>query len=880
MLAPKNFGPYKILNQIGSGGMGEVYRARDTRLDRLVAVKVLHSHLADQPGLRDRFEREARALAGLNHPHICALYDIGCENGVEYLVMEYLDGQSLEQKLEKGVLPIDQAIVWAMQIAEALDQVHRLGVLHRDIKPGNIMLTGSGVKLMDFGLAKMSLPRLTDDTLTAELVLTVDGALLGTLPYMAPELLMGNEADARTDIFAVGCVFYEMITGHRPFEGASQAELIAAILSSQPESPSVVRGQQGAVSPVLDHIVEQCLAKDPEERWQAARDLMLQLEWIGEGGGVYEAPRPPPRRKKLVPWSVSGVLAIALIALAAISFLGRAPPTESVELAMAPPENNIIQSFAISPDGSRVAFAASEAGKSHLWIRPLSSLEAKALPGTTDASYPFWSPDGQSLGFFADGKLKKIAVRGGSPQILCDAPIGNGGTWNGAGIIVFTPGIFTGLYRVPAVGGTPTPLTTLDSAAGENSHRWPWFLPDGRHYIFMSRSGESGIYLGDLTSGESHRLISNSTGAVYSPSGQSSSVGYLLFLRGDTLMAQVMDPQVSRVAGEPIPLSSHVISDSLRNWGSFSVSTNGRLVLHQFSKDTSNRRLVSLTRDGFQHGQALSEDNYVHVSLSPDGKQVALQRADGDLSETWLMDLASRRVARFAVHSTFPVWSGDGNRILMFTFRQGIFGLYHKAVNGADQSVLLLPSKEPKFTLDWSTNGRYVLYQQNNLKTRNDLMLLTLSGGAPVPYLQTNANEEDGKFSPDSRWIAFTSDEFGTREVYVQPFLSPNGVALSGPRWQISFSGGGKPVWRGDGKELFYLSANHDLMSVDISIDGSGVFKAGTPKLLFPTRISLNLTGQPYAVSANGRRILLLQPVETHPSPLTLVLNWKAVPGR
>jgi Tol biopolymer transport system component len=456
----------------------------------------------------------------------------------------------------------------------------------------------------------------------------------------------------------------------------------------------------------------------------------------------------------------------------------------------------------------------------------------------------------------------------------------NGGSWGKDGVIVFTPGIFTGLFRIPAAGGTPVALTTLDRGAGENSHRWPWFLPDGRRYLFMIRSNENWIYLGDLTSGESRKLISNNSGAVYSPPGQNSRSGFLLFVRANTLMAQALDLQAARVVGEPRPVSSHVFSDSLRNWGSFAASATGILVLHQFSGDISNRRLILLGRDGFQHGPALLEDNYVHVSLSPDEKQIALQRAGTDLSETWLMDLASRKASRFATNSTFPLWSHDGSRILLFTFRDGNFGLYHKAVNGADQSGVLLPSKEPKFPLDWSTDGRYVLYQQNNPKTRNDLMLLPLSGGAPVPYLQTAANEEDGKFSPDGRWVAYTSDEFGAREVYVQPFLPPNGAALAGPRWQISVKGGGKPMWRRDGKELFYLSADNTLMSVDIHDHGPGLFDAGRQKSLFPTRLNASIPGQPYAVSADGRRILILQPVETGPSPLTVVLNWTAVPGR
>ncbi|HSS45480.1 MAG TPA: protein kinase, partial [Thermoanaerobaculia bacterium] len=549
LAAGTRLGPYEITGALGAGGMGEVYRARDTRLERTVAVKVLPSHLSASPEVRQRFEREAKTISQLSHPHICALYDVGREGDTEYLVMELLEGETLSERLAKGPLPLEQTLRYGIETADALDKAHRQGIVHRDLKPGNVMLTKSGVKLLDFGLAKAMAPPAPRGSLTAlptQQGLTQEGTILGTFQYMAPEQLEGKETDTRSDIFAFGAVLYEMATGRKAFSGSSQASLITAIMSSEPASISSV---QPMTPPALDRVVKTCLAKDPDDRWQTAHDVMLQLKWIAEGGSQAGVPGPIVARRKSRERLAWGMAAVAfLMALAAVSaFLylqDRREAPRMVRSSILLPEKLRFDlgtvPVAVSPDGRRIAFAASDAeGKKLLWVRSLDALSAQPLAGTDGACCPFWSPDGRFLGFFASGKLKKVEASGGPAQTLCDAPNNRGGTWNRAGEIAFAPAARDPIQRVPSSGGAATPATKLDSSRGEISHRWPFFLPDGRHFLYFAmgafygpKAVSNGIYVGSLDSQERRLLLRADSNVAYAPPG------YLLFLRERTLMAQ------------------------------------------------------------------------------------------------------------------------------------------------------------------------------------------------------------------------------------------------------------------------------------------------------------------------------------------------------
>ena len=852
--------------------MGNVYRARDTQLSRIIAVKIIRDGLAEDAALRARFEHEARALASLNHPHICSVFDVGRHGDIDYLVMEYLEGETLVARLARGPLPLDQALTVTIQIADALQAAHGKGLVHRDLKPANIMLTKSGAKLLDFGLAKQDRPREQSGVEAAQsTALTNPGMILGTFQYMAPEQLEAKDTDARSDLFAFGAVVYEMVTGRKAFEGVSQASLIAAIMTSEP--PPMAESQP-MISPALEHVVKRCLAKDPDERWQTARDLMLELEWLGEAG-EFEAEAVPEARRSLSPWTwiLLGVLALVSVGLIYTLVRGRTPEAASWKLSLLPPEKSTITSFAASPDGSSVVFAAGSAGKSLLWLRKLDSLEPVQLDGTEDASYPFWSPDGRSIGFFAQGHLKKVSVSGGATEILCDAAVGNGGSWNLDGVIIFTPGIFEGLYRIPSSGGSPVRLTKPDRAHGENSHRWPVFLPDGSHYIYMNRSEKSGVYLGKLNSPHSVRLFDNSSGAIYSAGSRGPA--HLLFSRADTLMAQAFDAAAGRMVGEAFQVAARVPADPLRSWGFFSVSANGRLIYEQLNPSAGSQRLIYQDRQGRQHGVDMASDDYVHIGISPDGRQAALQRAaGGDLAETWTLEFASKSMKRFAVAGTFPIWSPDGRRILLFSFRSGIFGLYHKAVNGADESRVLLPSREPKFPLDWSPDGRFILYRQSSPETGSHIWLLPLNDrDKPVALLNSSHGEWDAQFSPNGKWVAYTSDESGAREVYVRAFKG--GQPLSGPRWQISQHGGGKPKWRRDGQEIFFVAPDGQLMAAPVVNGGdSSILDSGSPQGLFQSRLSMINPGQDYTPAPDGKGFFVLQPRVGQSQPLVVMSNW------
>jgi len=889
-------GPYELLAPVGAGGMGEVYRAKDTRLERTVAVKVLPAHLSSSAESRQRFEREAKTISQLSHPHICALYDVGNQNGVEFLVMEYLEGETLSDRLLKGPLPFDQVLRFGIEIADALDKAHRQGIVHRDLKPSNVMLTKSGVKLLDFGLAKAmtsarpldaagreptaaALHPMADNQLSAlptEMSpLTQEGTILGTFQYMAPEQLEGKEADARTDIFALGAVLYEMATGKKAFSGKSQASLISSIMSADPPP---ISASQPMTLPGFDRIVRKCLAKDPEERWQSAADLGSELKWISERSQASAPPISISRatsRGRLFLWMA---LAVAMAALA-ITVLRREPTVSprKIRFTIPLPEGNTFGSFAqagtvaVSPDGRRLAFTAvPPGGRSALWVRDLDVLTPRVLPGTEGAALPFWSPDSRFIGYFAGGKMKRVDVSGGPPQTLCDAPSPSGGTWSSDGVILFSPDSNQPLLRVAASGGAPTSETTLVS--GEIGHCWPSFLPDGRNYLLLVESEKATsteIHVGTLGKKEKKRLTAAESGALYAPPG------YLLFVREGALTAQTFDARSLQLTGEPIPIAERVGrmgGAGPTRYGPFSASNNGVLAYGAIAVVSS--QLIWFDRRGQVLGVS-SPGDYADPELSPDGKRVAVCRDDPRTGtpDIWIMEISRGTQSRLTFHprwEVYPVWSPDGSRLAFAWDKEGHTDIYLKAAGGGVEE-LLLKERRATYPLDWSRDGRLLLFSAMDPKAGSDLWLLPLEGSrTPKPLLQTPFNEAEARISPDGRFFAYTSDESGKPEVYVRPLSS------MAEHWQVSTQGGTKPEWRRDGKELFYLAEDRKLMSLELT-DGSGfdrsaprpLFQTRTPRVDFPGFHSL------YAVTPDGQRFLTVTEPEGRSSPpITVVLDW------
>lgn len=868
-------GPYEIQSPLGAGGMGEVYRARDTRLERTVAIKILPAQFSSDPVRKQRFEREAKTVSSLNHPHICVLYDVGHQDGMDYLVMECVEGETLARRLEKGPLPLEQVLKLGMQTADALDKAHRSGVVHRDLKPGNIMLAPTGAKLLDFGLAKPAAPLASGATLTAAAnqpsPATEQGTIVGTFQYMSPEQVEGKEVDGRSDIFSLGAVLYEMATGKRAFEGKSQLSVASAILEKEPEPISAAKPM---TPPALDHAIKKCLAKLPNERWQSASDLASELKWIAESGSqAGEAKRVPAGRRR---WErLSWLLAATFFLLAVAGGTAwwqasnRRPTTMYFHTSVPFAANDL----ALSSDGRMLAMVAysAQANNYVLWTYEVGGRQTNSFVGTQGASYPFWSPDGRSIGFFAEGKLKKVEVPGGQIQILCDAPGGRGGTWNRDGVIVFTPdALGVGLYRVSSWGGSPVEVTRPDASRLETSHRWPMFLPDGKHFIYLGAnfSGQlenNAIFLGSLDSQERRLLVSTSANAAY------AEPGYLLYLRDNkTLVAQPFDRRRYVLTGEPHPLSDDVLYTPVVDRAVFSVSS-GELLVTQTGKGALVARLTWFDRSGKLAGTVGKPAAYSNVRLSPDGRRVATDQTDPDgrKIDIWIHEPAQGASTRLTFDpgaDQTPIWSPDGKQILFFSNLRLGNQLHLKNADGSGSEEDVSDFGTVVFTpWDWSRDGKNILFGKGN-----ELWYISRPERVTKPLLQAKWTVRNAQFSPDGRWIAYASNESGSMEIYVSPFPSGTG------KWQVSSGGGQEPRWRQDGKELFYLSAEGKMMAVAVATGAS--FKAGSPAALFQTYrrqpVSF-LDVFSYDVSGDGQKFLIITKVdEANAAPLSVLLNW------
>jgi Tol biopolymer transport system component/predicted Ser/Thr protein kinase len=889
-LAPgTRLGPYEISAPVGAGGMGEVYRAKDTRLDRTVAVKILPSHLAESPELRQRFEREARAISALNHPHICMLHDVGQQDGIAFLVMEYLEGETLADRLKKGALPLDHALRYGIEIADALDRAHRQGIVHRDLKPGNVMITKSGTKLLDFGLAKLrsvETSRPAGSTLSAmtteERPLTTEGSVVGTVPYMAPEQLEGREPDARTDIFALGTVLYEMLTAQRAFTGKSQASLMAAILNSEPTPVSVLKP---LTPPALDRVVGQCLAKDPDDRWQSAHDLASELKWLAEGRLQADAPGPVAargKRREWLAWGVAAALAIVASVLARRSPDATPAAAPAVTAALLPPAG-VEYAFdseqgppALSPDGQRLAFVGVRRdGAQTLWVRELSRPTAQEVADTAGASYPFWSPDNRRVGYFARGRLNTIEASGGAARTLCDAPYPRGGSWGPGDVILFA-GQWQAIQRVSATGGAPVAVTELGV---EVSHRFPQFLSDGQHFLYIGFPftrgiGETTVYVGRLGSSDSRILLKASGNALYAPPG------WVLFWRERALVAQRLDLEKFALEGEPIPLVEPVRA-LLTTSGSTiaSVSANQALV-YQEGLSGAHTQFGWFDRGGRPLGNLGAPGDRLRPRISHDGRRLAADVLDpqqsGPSRDIWLFDLGRDLETRLTFETgneRWPAWSPDDRRLVYSSHDSAGPVVYQKPTTGTGAAEVLFRMDINHLPTDWSADGRFLALQSliPGTKTTWDVWTYSFEEKAARPFVQTVYAETGATFSPDGKWLAYASDESGRFEVYVQPFPGP------GSKSRISTASGVQPRWRADGRELFYRELDGRFMAVPVTAARDGAFEAGTPQLLFELRANPT-PGTQYDVTGDGQRFIVSVPVRAEgASPLTLVLNWPAL---
>ena len=905
LAAGKRLGPYEIIGPLGAGGMGEVYRAKDTRLDRTVAIKVLPTHLSADPEAKQRFDREARSISSLAHPNICHLYDVGHQDGADFLVMEFLEGETLAARIQKGPLPTEQVLKVGTEICEGLEKAHKGGVVHRDLKPANIMLTKSGAKLMDFGLAKSTVAvAVPNSSMTSPLgtpvsnqPLTQAGAIVGTFQYMSPEQVEGKEADARSDIFSLGTVLYEMATAHRAFDGKTMAGVMAGILERDPAPISSV---QPSSPLMLDRLVKTCLAKDPDERWQTAHDVKLQLQSMREANSQYSAAASAAttaaaaeaasvaasaqsRRNRDRTLLILGTALLTAIVAGALGYMAHPtkPETKLAATILLPPNLQVEPyniSFAFSPDSQKIAFiGVGEDGRSNIYIRPLDTEIPQLLPGTEGAASPFWSPDGHSIGFFADKKLKRIDVLNASITILCDAPAGRGGAWSGNGVILFAPSNQTGLSTVSATGGTPTPITMLGTETGTD--RVPFFLPDGKHALFVRSSlqftAPGTVYVLDIGSKKIEKLFDSDSEAQY------AEPGYVVFSRDGNLLAQSFDASTMKASGEPIVIAQHIAFNAVRRAAQFAVSKSG-LLLYALDTGVSVKQLTWFNlEDGAEAGKLGEPNRFLWFRLSPDDKRAVAAIADGKSSSIaseksiWIYDLTRPNTTRLTFSSgayEFPLWSGDGQSVFYVESRPPVPIMQKSANNNSEAKQVFSDGMLHQISAI-SPDGQVLAFSTQIPRDFRIDMLPLAADSKPSTFLAQDSNARAASFSSDGKWLSYISDQTGRYELYVVPYPGPGG------KWQISKNGVIDGGWLKAPNKLAYMGADSKLYVVDVTTKG-GAFDIVKTRNVFgghPFPAVPPFLSPQYLITADAKRVILPKVIKDDaPNSLTLITNWTA----